>query len=123
MRQDRKYFAEWLDRTLIERGIAGGEVAKALEVNDSAVSRWRNGKASPGLESVRKLASFLGVTPPVRLVVTAGLMSTEETGVAPLPLPDNTKTRVVVIDQIMNIKGLTQEEKEILKTAYESTKG
>ena len=52
MRRDREYFAEWLSRTLAERDIAGGEVARALGVNDSAISRWKNGKATPGLDSL-----------------------------------------------------------------------
>lgn len=117
-REAKDYFATWLDRTLTERGIAGGEVARALGVNDSAVSRWRNGKAVPGLESVTKLAEFLEVNP-VGLVVTAGLMKPEVAGVEPLPLPDDTKTRSMVKSQIMAIRGLTTEEKESLMEAYD----
>lgn len=66
MRREREYFADWLTRTLAEREIPGGEVARALGVNDSAISRWKNAKASPGLESVMKLANFLAVEPIAR---------------------------------------------------------
>ena len=118
-RDDRNYFAEWLTRTLAERGIAGGEVAQALGVNDSAVSRWRNGKATPGLDSAMKLAHFLGVDA-IALAVTAGLMDARQVGVDPLPLPEDTKTRQLVIDQIMGIRGLTTPEREELRAAYES---
>ena len=118
MRQGREYFAEWLNRTLVERSIAGGEVARALGVNDSAISRWRNGKASPGLDSVMALADFLEVDH-VALAVTAGLMDGGKVGVKPLPLPEDTKTRLLIKEQIMNIKGLTKEERTALVLAYE----
>jgi transcriptional regulator with XRE-family HTH domain len=116
--RDKEYFAEWLTRTLSERGISGGEVARALDVNDSAVSRWRNGKATPGLESVMALADYLGVNP-VALAVTAGLMKTRQVKVARLPLPDDTKSRAMVREQIMNIRGLTTQEKDALMETYD----
>lgn len=116
--QDEDYFAEWLTRTLAERGISGGEVARALEVNDSAVSRWRNGKATPGLSSVLALAAFLNV-PPVALTVTAGLMEESQAKVARLPLPNDTKSRTMVKDQIMSIRGLTTKERGALVQAYD----
>lgn len=119
MRRDREYFAEWLSRTLAEREIAGGEVARALGVNDSAISRWKNGKASPGLDSVMKLADFLDVEP-VALAVTAGLMNSKQVGVERLPLPEDTKTRAYVKEQIMSIRGLTRDERQALIQAYEA---
>lgn len=120
MRRDQDYFAEWLARTLAEREIAGGEVARALGVNDSAISRWKNGKASPGLDSVMKLADFLDVNP-VALAVTAGLMDSKQVGVERLPLPEDTKTRKFVKEQIMAIRGLTKEERQALIRAYEDS--
>lgn len=116
-----KYFSAWLDRTLIEREIAGGEVARALGVNDSAVSRWRNGKATPGLDSVMKLASFLDVHP-VRLAVTAELMKPHEVGMEPLPMPKDTKTRTLVHEQILGMRGLTRDEKTALIETYDRVK-
>lgn len=119
MRRDREYFAEWLTRTLAERKIAGGEVARALEVNDSAISRWKNGKATPGLDSVMKLADFLEVNP-VALAVTAGLMEEDKVGVARLPLPAETKMIGYIEDQIMKIRGLDDEtRKALIDTARE----
>jgi transcriptional regulator with XRE-family HTH domain len=111
--RDREYFAEWLTRTLAERDIAGGEVAKALEVNDSAISRWKNGKASPGLDSVMKLADFLDVNP-VALAVTAGLMDEKSVGVPKLPLPKETRMLSYIEEQIMKIRGLDDETRKAL---------
>jgi transcriptional regulator with XRE-family HTH domain len=115
VRRDREYFAEWLSRTLAEREIAGGEVARALGVNDSAISRWKNGKASPGLDSVMRLADFLDVDP-VALAVTAGLMNEKQVGVPPLPLPKETKVLANIEDQILKIKGLDNETRRALIT-------
>lgn len=117
--KDREYFAEWLTRTLTERDIAGGEVARALDVNDSAISRWKNGKASPGLDSVMKLAEYLDVNP-VALAVTAGLMDENKVGVSRLELPRETKMMGYVEDQIMKIRGLDDEtRKALIETARE----
>lgn len=117
--RDREYFAEWLTRTLAERDIAGGEVAKALEVNDSAISRWKNAKASPGLDSVMKLAEFLEVNP-IALAVTAGLMEESKVGVSRLDLPEETRMLGYVEDQISKIRGLDDEtRKALVRTARE----
>lgn len=117
--KDREYFAEWLTRTLAERDIAGGEVARALEVNDSAISRWKNGKASPGLDSVMKLAEFLDVNP-IALAVTAGLMEEVKVGVSRLDLPEETRMLGYVEDQISKIRGLDDDtRKALIRTARE----
>lgn len=113
MRRDREYFAEWLSRTLAEREIAGGEVARAVGVNDSAISRWKNGKASPGMDSVMKLADFLDVDP-VALAVTAGLMDAGRVNIDKLPLPRETKMLAHVEDQITKIRGLDDETRKAL---------
>lgn len=119
MRREREYFAEWLSRTLAEREIAGGEVARALGVNDSAISRWRNAKASPGLDSVMKLADFLGVNP-VALAVTAGLMDSGQVGVQRLPLPKEREDRELARQHIMKIPGLTDaSRRKLLETLDE----
>lgn len=112
-RRDREYFAEWLTRTLAERDIAGGEVATALGVNDSAISRWKNAKASPGLDSVMKLAEYLDVEP-VALAVTAGLMEEGQVGVSKLQLPRETRMLGYVEDQIMRIRGLDDDTRKAL---------
>lgn len=112
-RRNRKYFAEWLDRIMTERAISGGMIAKEVGVNDSAVSRWRNGKGSPGLDSIMKLAATLDVDP-IRLAVTAGLMTDKEVGVAQLPLPEPTKAVRKAKESIMKIPGITEEDRKIL---------
>lgn len=111
--KDREYFAEWLSRTLVEREIAGGEVARALGVNDSAISRWRNGKASPGLDSVMGLADYLEVDP-IALAVTAGLMDGKAVGAERLPLPRQSKALAAAEEQIMKIRGLDDETRKAL---------
>jgi transcriptional regulator with XRE-family HTH domain len=113
VRRDREYFAEWLSRTLAERDIAGGEVARALGVNDSAISRWRNGKATPGLESMMALAEFLDVNP-IALAVTAGLMDERQVGVSRLELPKQSRALAMAEDQIMRIRGLDDETRKAL---------
>lgn len=117
--RDREYFANWLTRTLTERGIAGGEVARSLGVNDSAISRWRNGKASPGLDSVMALADFLKVDP-VALAVTAGLMDGCRVGKERLPLPEEREDRELARQHIMKIPGLTNASRQkLLETLNE----
>lgn len=111
--RDREYFADWLTRTLAERDIAGGEVARALGVNDSAVSRWKNGKASPGLDSVMRLAEFLDVNP-IALAVTAGLMEESKVGVPRLPPPRETRMLSYIENQIKKIRGLDDETRRAL---------
>jgi transcriptional regulator with XRE-family HTH domain len=113
VRRDKEYFAEWLSRTLVERDIAGGEVARALGVNDSAISRWRNGKATPGLESVMALADFLDVDP-IALAVTAGLMQSKQVGVEKLSLPEQNRALALAEDQIMKIRGLDDGDRKAL---------
>lgn len=115
-RHDKEYFGEWLNRTLTERNIAGGEVARALGVNDSAVSRWRNGKATPGLDSVMALAGFLCVDP-VSLAVTAGLMQAGAVGKEKLPLPKESEDVELARQHIMKIPGLTEKSRKRLLEA------
>lgn len=112
-------FADWLDRTLTERKISGGEVARSVGKSDGTVSKWRSGKAKPSLASVRKLAAFLDVDP-LRLIVTAGLMSSEEAGVDRLPIPRETVRVQRAKEQIMKNPYLSRGDREaLLKTLVE----
>lgn len=120
--RDREYFAEWLARTLAERDIAGGEVARALGVNDSAISRWKNAKATPGLDSVMALADFLDVSP-VALAVTAGLMDGNKVGEERLPLPEEKEDRELARQHIMKIPGLTNASRRKLLEIFNETTG
>lgn len=115
----REYFAEWLDRTLMNRDISGAEAARAVGVSEGAVSRWRNAKGSTiGLDSCMKLATFLklGGMDPIRLCVTAGIMRSEDAGGADrLPLPDNTARQDRIRDQVTKIlRPLTDAERMAL---------
>ena len=38
------------------------KLAKALDVSSTAISRWENGKRTPNIEQLRKLALFFNVS-------------------------------------------------------------
>lgn len=111
-------FGHWLDLTMSNRGIKGRALARALKVNESAVSRWRAGKGVPSMDSCLRLGKYLD-TEPIRLAVTAGLIDGELAGVEPLPLPEPTAYRKAVKEQILAIKGLTQRERQKLLDTYD----
>ncbi|MFF8831409.1 helix-turn-helix domain-containing protein [Streptomyces sp. NPDC015131] len=115
-KRDHDYFSEWLERTLRNEKISGGEVAKAVGVAESAVSRWRNGQGAPSIDSCMRLANFLKVNP-IRLAVTAGLMRAQDVGLERLPLPEDKARDALVREQVMKMRGLTDEERvAVLKT-------
>lgn len=111
-------FGHWLDLTMSNRSIKGRALARALKVNESAVSRWRAGKGVPSMDSCLRLGKFLDVEP-IRLAVTAGLIDGELAGVDPLPLPEPTAYRKAVKEQILAIKGLTKRERQKLLDTYD----
>jgi len=45
-----------------QKGLTQEELAQALYVSRTAVSKWESGRGYPGLESLRALAKFFGVT-------------------------------------------------------------
>lgn len=106
-------FALWLDITMNNKGIKGRTLAKKIGVHDSAISRWRNGQATPSLDTTMRLATVLGVDP-IRLAVTAGLMDAETVHVEPLGVPSDEARRAHVREQIKAIKGLSTESIERL---------
>ena len=113
---DRQYFAEWLRRTLRNRGISNGSLSRVLDVSPSAVTRWTQG-GSISLSNVEGLAHYLGVDF-MRLAVTAEIVGPEHSDV--LPMPDNTAQRDYVMEQLMKIKDITDEQRQILMRAYDS---
>lgn len=117
-KKSREYSAEWLRRTLRNRGISKGALARAVDVTPSAVTRWTQG-GSISLDKVETLAEYLDVDF-VALAVTFGLMSTKATSVEPLPMPENTAQRQYVLDQLSKIRDITEEQREILMHAYEA---
>lgn len=55
------------------------ELSRLSGVNQSLFSRWRSGLVQPGVESLRKVATVVGV-PPVKLYLAAGLTDAAELG-------------------------------------------
>lgn len=45
------------------KGLSQNDLAEALGIDQSAVSKWESGKAEPTLFNVRRLANILGVEP------------------------------------------------------------
>lgn len=45
-----------------KKGIRDADVAKATEIPQSTFTDWKNGKSSPKLEKLIKIADYLGVT-------------------------------------------------------------
>jgi transcriptional regulator with XRE-family HTH domain len=111
-------FAEWLDVTLSNNKIQGKELAAAIRVHDSAVSRWRSGHSAPSLDAVRRIAQYLKVDP-LRLTVTAGFMTEAEARVPPLPIPEAEAQRERVRKQLLSIKGLSIDSRQKLIETYE----
>lgn len=98
-------FAEWLQQRSAEAGFTNqGELADAVGVGQSAVSRWLRGDASkagalPAAESIRPLARAIGVNPK-ELYVRVGLLTEEEIG-EPLPQREELDPRVVRLKQAL----------------------
>lgn len=111
-------FGRWLDLTMANRGIMGRTLARKVGVGDPTVSRWRKGAGVPGLATLQKIATVLGVDP-IRLAVTAGLFSGEQLGIKPLPLPEPTAQRNAVKEQLSRIRGLTNAERQRLLQVYD----
>jgi transcriptional regulator with XRE-family HTH domain len=55
-------FHEKLQQLRKQRGLTQEELAKALYVSRTAVSKWESGKGYPGIESLMRIAEFFSVT-------------------------------------------------------------
>ncbi|PRH79423.1 hypothetical protein C6N75_10100 [Streptomyces solincola] len=120
--RDKKRFGQWLKLIMLTRGLTGVEIAEATGVDNSAVSKWRNGTLLPGEEACEKLAKFLDVDP-LRLAVTAGLISEEIARVPPLPPPDDTELAAVERESIADLvskKISRKRDREALLAALEA---
>lgn len=111
-------FGAWLDVTLSNKRLRGRDVARAIGVHDSAVSRWRAGRGVPTMSVCTRLAEFLKVDP-LRLAVTAGHIPSEIAGADPLPMPQPTAARESVRQQLRAIKGLSDGSRDRLIETYE----
>lgn len=111
-------FSRWLDATIENNRIKARDIARRVGVTDSAVSRWRNGTATPGPATTAELARVLGVDP-VRLVVTAGHIPGDSIGVEPYTVPESVERRKRAKAAFDAIKGLTKEGRRKLLETYD----
>lgn len=115
--KEARRFSNWLDVTLENMHLTGHDVAEKCGVNDSAVSRWRNGAAAPSLETITTLADVLHLEP-LRLAVTAGQLSSQMAGVLPYPTPVPHVRQQSVREQLGAMRGLTPTERTKLIELY-----
>jgi transcriptional regulator with XRE-family HTH domain len=54
-------FAEWLNATIQSRGLSQAQLARAVGVADTQVSRWRRGQVVPSVHYLQELADALDV--------------------------------------------------------------
>jgi transcriptional regulator with XRE-family HTH domain len=110
-------FGHWLDITMQNKQMTGGELARQMDVNESVVSRWRNGKSVPGLNNIFNLAKVFNVEP-LRLAVTAGVLPEGTVKVKPLPLPDPKPHLSHVYKQLEALRGVSVQQREAMFQAY-----
>lgn len=57
-----KKFCQNLKAARVQAGMTQKQIASLLGVVDSCYANWEQGRTEPGIASLRKLCSFLGVT-------------------------------------------------------------
>jgi transcriptional regulator with XRE-family HTH domain len=112
----------WLDRTMYNLKIKGSDLARQIRVHESQISRWRSGHGVPSMKACMRLAQVLGIDP-LRLAATAGHLDGEVGGIKPLPVPEATRQREHIREQIAMIKGLTEKSRSRLIEVYEEEIG
>ncbi len=117
-RRSKPNFGYWLDVTLANQHMSGRDLAHAVGVHDSAVSRWRAGKGVPTMEAIAKLAELFKVEP-LRLAVTAGVVSSDVAGVSPLEMSEPTERRKEVRERLRSLPGLSSAEVQALLERYD----
>ena len=55
-------FYEKIQELRKQRGITQEELAKALYVSRTAISKWESGRGYPNLDSLKAIAKYYGVT-------------------------------------------------------------
>ena len=55
-------FGEKLQKLRKDRGLTQEELAEALYVSRTAVSKWESGRGYPGIDSLKEISRFFGVT-------------------------------------------------------------
>ena len=53
---------ERLHALMLERGVNAKQVTTVLKMSSSSFTDWKNGKGSPGVEALSKLAPYFGVS-------------------------------------------------------------
>ena len=76
-------FCEKLQKLRKQRGLTQEELAGALYVSRTAVSKWESGRGYPSLDSLKAIAAFFSVT--VDELLTAGETKPAETEKADVP--------------------------------------
>ncbi|MFE6223059.1 helix-turn-helix domain-containing protein [Streptomyces sp. NPDC057854] len=123
LRKDQEYWGEWLARSIANSGKSQAELAKFAGVSDPQVTRWKKGTL-PTPEAAQKIAEFFDVNP-LRLAVTAKLISPEMAGVDRLPLPDDSAQREAereVVASYLSKKLTRERDREVLLQALEALK-
>lgn len=109
-------FSAWLDLTISNMHLTNRDLAEKLNVSEGAVSRWKKGKVKPNFANITAMAEIFQVDP-LRLAVTAGL--SDDGSIAPLPIPNATARQRAVREQILEIKHVTDAERQELIEYYE----
>lgn len=53
---------EIFEALLAERGVTAYQVAKATGISTGSLSDWKNGRSSPKVEKLQKIAAYFGVS-------------------------------------------------------------
>lgn len=53
---------EIFETLLAERGVTAYQVAKATGISTGSLSDWKNGRSSPKVEKLQKIATYFGVS-------------------------------------------------------------
>src|SRR5262245_16050838 len=106
------------------RGMRNQDLADPLEVDESTVSRWRNGYSTPRSDLIPKIAQLMGVEV-LRLMATSGHLTSEvaaQLDVQLLPVPE-TSTNGHVRDQaekkLRQIPGITNRTLRAMMETYD----
>lgn len=60
---DNLSFIKRYEALLREKGIKKGQFYNDCQFTDAAVSQWRNGKTSPSMRTIERMAEYLSTTP------------------------------------------------------------
>lgn len=105
-----------------ENNLTGEQLASALNMKQSAISKWENGLQEPSKENLKKLAAYFHVSSDYLL----GLTDEREPYKKPLKFEEelkileNTKRNNDIFTITDNIKNLSDEQLHTIATIVES---